>query len=522
MVDSSADSSANSSVERTGYYWTPHRSRLRSLGVIVGTCSCVFLSLVTTQAVAQFRDASGELGFSGGAKAAFADFDNDGFVDLFNGKLFRNQAGKHFAVVETSALPQGAGIWGDYDNDGRTDLFVYSDPGGLYRNEGGGKFRQVEFPELPTVNSRGAVWADINQDGYLDLYVGGYEIWQQEVHPDAIFLNLGDGTFREHWRSQEGARYAARGVTSLDFNEDGAIDIYVSNYRLQPNCLWKNDGGGSFKDVAQGHKVAGNPSGEEITYTGGIKYRLFGHTIGSAVGDLDNDGHIDIVVGNFSHPRPGQDRPQFLRNRGPQGNFQFEDRSADAGLNWQESFASAALGDYDNDGDLDLFFTTVYSVGSGNIKNFPVLYSNQGNWNFADVTATEQLQGLGPTYQAAWADIDNDGDLDLCSDGKLFINQGRENNWITVTLVGDGKQVNRSAIGATVRIRVGDRVLTRQVESGTGEGNQNDPRLHFGLGLHKDPVNLTITWPGNDKQQVNELTVNRQHVINYPSIASPK
>ena len=474
------------------------------------------LALLLTWAVparAQFKDVSKDWGFSGGGKAAFADFDGDGFVDLFAGKLWRNEGGKKFVEAKDSGAPGGEVIWGDFDNDGHPDLFQFTGGGSLHRNTGDGKFEKVEFPKLPTVNSRGAVWLDINNDGLLDLFVGGYEIWQKKVHPDAIYLNEGGGKFKEHWRSAKG-NFSARGVTSADFNEDGLVDVFVSNYRLQPNHLWLSDGKGKFADVAKEFGAAGKPKAV-INYTGGIKYGISGHTIGSAFGDLDNDGHIDLFVGNFSHPPKIQDRPEFLRNLGPKGGFKFEDKSAGAGLGWQESFASPALGDYDNDGDLDLYFTTVYGVGSYGIKNFPVLYRNEGNWKFKNVTAPEKVGSLGPTYQSAWADIDNDGDLDLCTAGKLFLNENRKGNWITLTLAGDGKKVNRSAVGAIARIKIGSRVMTRHVETGTGEGNQNDPRLHFGLGEHKEPVIVEITWPGAGKQTVEKLAPNRQHRIEF-------
>ena len=472
--------------------------------------AALLLACVPLASWGQFRDASEELGFSGGGKAAFADYNGDGWIDVYaGGKLFRNEGGKKFVVVSDAGVPGGEVIWGDYDNDGHPDLFQFTGAGSLHRNKGDGTFEQQEFPALPTVNSRGAVWIDINNDSQLDLYVGGYEIWQQAVHPDAIYLNEGGGKFTKHWQSADG-NYSARGVTAADFNEDGYVDVYVSNYRLQPNHLWKNgaQGKGVFTNVAMEVGAAGKPS-QVIPYTGGITYPVCGHTIGSCFGDLDNDGHLDIFVGNFAHAAAYQNRPQFLRNLGPDGEYKFEDKSEGAGLGYQESYASPALGDYDNDGDLDLYFTTVYG------GNFPVLYRNEGDWKFTNVTAEEKIPNLSPTYQAAWADIDNDGDLDLCTAGKLFVNEGRPHHWLEVALRGDGKRVTRTAVGARVSIRLGERLVTRQVEAGTGEGNQNALRLHFGLGTHEGPVDLEIVWPGKSVQRVEGLAANQLHRVEY-------
>lgn len=490
-------------------YLRVSRSLLLSWGWLICTC-CLGPQI----AVAQFRDASEAWGFSGGGKAAFADFDQDGWVDLYaGGKLFRNEQGKRFSLVQESGVGGGEGIWGDYDNDGRVDLFLFTGAGALYRNLGGGKFAAQPVPKLPTVNSRGAVWLDCDNDRFLDLFVGGYEVWQQTVHPDVILRNRGDGTFVQQWQSPVGACYSARGVSAADLNEDGAVDVYVSNYRLQPNHLWLSDGKGSFVEAASEKGAAGVADGGLIAYTGGTKYHIHGHTIGSALGDLNDDGHVDIFVGNFSHPPATQDRPQFLENGGPDAGFKFIDRSANAGLAWQESFASAALGDYDNDGDLDLFFTTVYAVGSGSIKNFPVLYRNEGNWKFTDVTNEQKLNGLGPTYQAAWADVDNDGDLDLCTAGKLFINElTSSHHWVQLHLRG-GATVNSSACGAIARVRTGERTLTRHIESGTGEGNQNDTRLHFGLGERASPIDVEVSWPGGAKQVFTKLAPDQVHSL---------
>jgi hypothetical protein len=354
--------------------------------------------------------------------------------------------------------------------------------------------------------SMGASWADHNNDGKADLYVGGYELWDDnKTYYDAVVRNSVDS-----FTSTSVNYRRARGVTSCDFDRDGDQDVFVSNYRLAENVLWQNNGSGSFADVTLAYNA------DEPESWGGY---AGAHTIGSAWGDLDNDGNIDLFVGNFAHPAerfpgyPCQPQSQFLRNLGSAGNYYFEDMRATAGLAYQESYASPALGDYDNDGDLDLFFTTVYATASFGIPNHPVLYRNNGDWTFTDVTAAEGVNNLGSTYQAAWADFDNDGDLDLVTDGKLFVNDESDtgsNHWLKVHLTGDGVTVNKAAIGAQARIALGSDILVRQVEAGTGEGNQNDLTLHFGLGSNAEPVTLDILWPDGSTMSVSNVTVDRR------------
>lgn len=423
-------------------------------------------------------EAVGLKGVSGGP-AAWADFDNDGWVDLCaGGEVWRNEAGKKFKKVAAVA---GPAVWGDYDNDGWPDLFCYG-TGQLYRNLKGEKFEEVKIvPKLPTEVSLGAAWGDFNRDGFLDLYVGGYEVWPDKEYPDVILTSDQGQKFAEAWRQSK--VYRARGVTAADFDEDGHLDVFVSNYRLQPNLLWKNDGTGKFADVAKDRGAQGNE-----------KLGCYGHTIGSAWGDLDNDGHLDLFVGNFSHPPEYQDRSQFLRNTGAKGGWKFEDKTKTARLRWQESYASPALGDFDNDGRLDLYFTTVYPGDKS------VLYRNKGGWGFEEVAGGGGT-AVGETYQAAWADFDNDGSLDLMTGGKLFRNRGDKGHWLKLRLEGEG-MINRSAIGAQVRLKLDDATLTRQVEGGTGQGNQNELTLHFGLGTHAGPVRLEVHWPDGTRQEV--------------------
>ncbi|NLC57775.1 MAG: CRTAC1 family protein [Armatimonadetes bacterium] len=448
-----------------------------------------------------FEDQTAALGIAPQNDAAcWADFDNDGWTDLCaGGAVWKNNAGKGFTRI---AEGLGATVAADYDNDGFVDLFSWSSLQ-VFHNDGGKAFTPIKLPELPRCVSRGACWGDFNGDGFVDLYVGGYEDWDAGItYPHLLLMNEQGTGFRLAWSEE---RTRARGVTACDFDQDGDLDVYVSNYRLQPNLLWLNDGTGKLQDVAGAYNAVATSEG----FRGG-------HSIGACWGDFDNDGYVDLFAGNFAHVdhRGDQPKSRFLRNRGPQQGYTFEDKGP-CGVHYQESYASPAAGDFDNDGNLDLFFTTVYGTASFGRKNNPVLFRGDGRFAMTDVTAAARLAGLEPTYQAAWADYDNDGDLDLVTAGKLFTNQGSGGHWLKVRLQGDGKVVNRSAIGAQVRVRLKDKVLTRQVEAGTGEGNQNDLTLHFGLGDQTDPVRLEILWPGGATQTVRRVRVDRLTTIRF-------
>lgn len=454
----------------------------------------MFLAAVSAIQAPAFKDVTAAMGLNIGTDAAcWIDFDRDGWVDLCaSGVLYRNNEGKSF----TKIFEPGEVVAADFDNDGFPDFFSWSQLK-LYHNDSGKGFSEAPLPTFPPTVSRGACWGDFNGDGFIDLYVGGYEDWDKQItYPSIILMNEGGKGFKATWTD---ARYRSRGVTACDFNRDGHLDIYVSNYRLQPNELWVNDGRGEFKDAAaQFNAVATSPGFEG------------GHSIGAAWGDFDNDGEFDLFAGNFAHvdSRGDQPKSRFLRNLGSKGSYHFEDKGP-CGIFYQESYASPAAGDFDNDGNLDLFFTTVYGTASFSKPNYPVLFRNSGKFVFVDATEGAGLSKLPPTYQAAWADFNHDGQLDLVAGGKLFANTGNVNHWIEVRLTGDGKKVNRSAIGAQVRIKVKDAIYTRQVEAGTGEGNQNDLTLHFGLGAFRGRVDLDIVWPGGRKQRVRGVKTDR-------------
>ena len=454
-----------------------------------------------------FVDQTAALGLTGLANAAacWVDVDNDGWPDLCEaGGIWKNNAGLGFTRL---APGLGCVVAADFDNDRWVDLFSWYSLK-VYRNDHGKAFVELPLPELPKCVSRGACWGDFDSDGWVDLYVGGYEDWNAGLtYPNLVLHNEQGKGFKLAWSEE---KYRSRGVTACDFDEDGDLDVYVSNYRLQPNVLRLNDGKGGFRDAAAEYNVVATSPGFEG-----------GHSIGAAWGDFDSDGLFDLFAGNFAHvdDRGDQPKSRFLRNLGPQQGYVFEDWGI-CGVFYQESYATPAAGDYDNDGDLDLFFTTVYGTASFGKRNYPVLFRNDGRFTFADATAAAGLGEQEPTYQAAWADFDRDGDLDLVTAGKLFVNESSGAHWLEVRLRGDGRVVNGAAVGAQVRVRLGDRTLTRQVEAGTGEGNQNDLTLHLGLGPAAEPVTLEVRWPGGKVQTVPRVPVDRTLAIRYGAVPS--
>ncbi len=468
---------------------------------------------------------------------AWVDYNNDGRPDIhtcanLDGSLgiflFKNVIGTGFVQTTVGCSPmQYPGIYADTDNDGDQDWYTsWAGDHGAKNNNNGASFSYRGWP-ANSYQSECMVFGDFNNDASLDIYRTGWEAGSSgPYYPDSIYLNAGNGTFSLHWEQSVMLNRAGRGVTTADFDEDGDMDIYVSNYRLGPNFLWINDGAASFTNLAREYGVEGIKS-LCITSVGttGIWY---GHTIGSVFGDLDNDGHLDLIVGNFRHNStcgaPGhenpnyQDYPQFLRNMGAVSNWHFEDKTTEVNLPWVESHASPAPADFDNDGDLDFFIS---SVAGGNYPGQKcTMMRNDGNWSFSDISVAIGLDitTTKANFQAAWADYDNDGDLDLFTGNKLYRNPLMNgNHWLKVKLVGDQNQnVNRDAIGAIARIQLGTKTLTRQVDGAIGHNNQSERTLHFGLGTNAGPVTVEVTWPNGD------ITSDSYHIDQTVTIAIPE
>jgi hypothetical protein len=457
-----------------------------------------------------FDDVTSRAGFPddlGRTRVAWGDYDGDGWEDLLlDGRmLWRNQGDGTFRDVSSQAGISGSGghggVWADFDNDGDLDFYtnVRADDARdlLWRNKGDGTFVEIGaqagdiWDRLPT---EGVAWGDYDDDGFVDLYVANYET--ASVDPDAelgigtedyLYHNNGDGTFTDvSSRSGielDGDPLCGRGVVWADYDDDGDLDIYVSNYRLDPNLLWRNDGDGTFTNVARDARV----EGYGVEQAGSVR---FGHTIGSDFGDYDNDGDMDLYVSNLAHPRfiMFSDKSMLMNNR---GDGSFIDRFYGSGIAYCETSSDPSWADFDNDGDLDLFYTAVYEdVGSR-------LFRNTGS-RFEDATG-ETGASVENGWGTGWCDYDHDGDLDLAvgsgSGFRLLENDGNDNHWFQVEL--EATWDNTAAIGARVRIDAGGDRQVRDVKGGRGTTSQDMLACHFGLGDHRGDVDVSVRWPGD-------------------------
>ncbi len=445
-----------------------------------------------------FRDrteAAGLTGLTGGLNEAHADYDNDGRPDIFvtrgawlgaNGRfpnsLLRNTGGTFHDVTEEAGLltlyPSQTAAWADFNQDGWLDLFVGNESSGnsgfpceLYLNRGDGTFRDVaaDLGLDVTAYVKGVTWGDINNDGLPDLYVSIFG------EPNKFFINRG-GSSMEDWRFEEAS--AAAGVEDpvysfpcwfFDYNNDGWEDLFVSGYHQGNSELMgafvTADYLGEPFEVGKPrlYRNLGNESFEEVTDSTGLNHALF--TMGSNYGDLDNDGWLDFYLGTGDFSLLATVPNRMFRNA--EGRY-FQDVTTAGGFGQIQKGHGVSFGDFDEDGDQD-----IYTVIGGAVE--------------------------GDVYQ-----------------NMLFLNPGNDNNWVTLKL--EGERSNRSAIGARVRLVIsgpdGRRTLYRTVGTGSSFGN-NSLQLETGLGTATRIDTLEVKWP-HRKVKADTWTgleVNRRYLV---------
>ncbi|MBN2537221.1 CRTAC1 family protein, partial [candidate division WOR-3 bacterium] len=309
--------------------------------------------------------------------------------------------------------------------------------------------------------------------------------------PDRLWRNTESGFVDATGPAGIAAPYgedrAGRGVAWADFDDDSDQDCFVANYRLQENFLWLNRGDGTFENAAPRLGVAG----DEVD-------GWFGHTIGAAWADFDNDGDLDLFTADLAHPRyiEFSNRSRLYENLGPGAEPRFRDVRAKSGIRYEETHSNPAWADVDNDGDLDLYITSIYEGR----RSF--LYENLGR-PFPDSCVlfreTTWLSGTRADngWGCAFADFDNDGDMDLVvgsgSGVRLYRNDLRPgNHWLQVRVV--GRRANRAGIGCRVTVRRGDEAWIREVSGGSGTTSQDMLVQHFGLGESDAPVDVEVNF----------------------------
>jgi hypothetical protein len=492
----------------------------------------------------------------GGAVAAL-DYNSDGRVDLFflNGapspqlvrtdpasfnRLFRNNGDSTFTdVTEAAGLtgegikgyPQGVAV-GDYDNDGFVDICItnYGD-NILYHNNGDGTFSNLTAKAGVAMNTHpfkaSACWVDVDNDGYLDLFVTHYFQWTFQENaddwcgerkpgrrtycspdvfkplPNVLFKNNGNGTFTDISEQAGLSKYQGKGmgVATADFDGDGWMDIFVTNDKM-PNFLYHNEGHGVFKEVALRAGVYANESAAMVS------------GMGCDFHDMNNDGLPDIFYADLSN----EYFTLFLNL----GNGIFEDDtfpSKIGRLSAAHSGWSNKLCDVDNDGWKDILVAGSHVLDNIGLYNASTqymqscfLYRNTGDGKFEDLTGQ-----VGSDFhtQGAWrgmavADLDNDGELEVAvsrlNDTAFLFKRkgGPPNHWLLLDL--RGTKSNRDGIGARIQVTLPSGLKqTQHVTTANGIYSASDKRVHFGLGREGAVRLLEISWPSGIRQRLENI-----------------
>jgi hypothetical protein len=510
-----------------------------------------------------------------GAAVSIVDVDRDGWQDIYvtnssegsHNHLYRNLGDGTFqdvavAMGVASVNQEGTGVsmgavWGDYDNDGYEDLFLYKwGRPELFRNDQGHRFVRVTAPGLPRwINANTAVWLDYDRDGWLDLFIGGYfaehiNLWQlttTRIMPESfeyahnggrkyLLRNRGDGSFADV-TEQLGitSRRWALAATAADLRGTGYSDLFIANdYGVSE--LYFNDGGARFREV-------GKQTGVGFAPKSGMN---------AAVGDIFNQGQFAIYVTNISEAGILlQGNNLWVPKTGTAGEHPTYDNLARTmGVELGGWSFGAQFGDLNNDGYLDLYLTNGYisadrdrsywydfsKVAGGNTtiiadaQNWPPMegrslsgyqqkrvWINDGAGQFFDVAP---VVGVTDTYDGravALADLWNRGVLDVVvanQKGPLLLYKNTvvvDNQWIAFTL--EGSVSNRSAIGAQVRLFWNGHEQVQEVSGGSGFGAQNQRPLHFGLGKHPGIEKAVIRWPSGQVQTLIAPQIGQVHQV---------
>ncbi len=509
-----------------------------------------------------------------GASVSVVDFDKDGWNDFYvtnsrigyKNALYHNQkngsfieVAKKMGVADQNIAGKGASmgsVWADFDNDGYEDLFVYKwGRPELLKNENGKSFKNVTNKSgLPAwINANTAIWFDYNADGLIDLFIGGYypediDLWNlkttriltesfeysQNGGRNYLFKNKGDGTFEDvslqmgltstRWTLAAGA---------IDVNNDGYQDLFIANdYGI--NEFYFNDKGKEFIEQGKEVLVGMTPkSGMNVSF-----------------GDTHNQGQSGIYVSNITEPGILLQGNNFWMPYTSDKKLLYVNAAGDNGIELGGWSYGAQFADFNNDGHIDLYVANGYISGEketsywydyskvtgGNaaiisdIKNWPAMkgrshagfqqnrvWLNNGAGHFSDVAKYVTNNEIYDSRAVAVADLFNNGTQDVIvanQGGKLLIYSSMtddENHWIAFELEGQGS--NKSAIGAKVTLYWDAKVQSRVIDGGVGFCSQNQRRVQFGIGQSTTVDRAVITWPNGQSQEVKNPSINKLNKI---------
>lgn len=446
---------------------------------------------------------------------ACADINKDGFYDLLvRGTLYIYNKSKGYvyyddmtANVGLSGTPQ-ASAFIDMDNDGDLDiLFLGVDSlSYLYTNEGGGTFIKKELTNIPKLVSVSSYSiGDIDGDNYPDLFIG--QLWgtYPEALPNFLMLNDGAGGFTDvSERLYPGNPPArrSRGSQFVDYDNDGDLDLYVTNYYLEIDELYNNQGDGTFYDAIYNTTIDQNQTGSN-------------HGTGVDWSDYDNDGDMDLLLSQFAHPpfvkQYDHRATTIYRNELNGGsNVTFTDTRDDNGIELEETFAGCSWGDINNDGLQDIMTTVFYGC------RYVDIYMQKPDNTFEIRTQEFGVQNITTGTDAAWIDLNNDGKLDLIAgEGnkvRLWLNQAPfYNNFVSFDLV--STSTNSQAIGARAYVYANGKTYMQEVSAGRGQNIQKPARLHFGLAQANMLDSIIVVWPNGVREKFNGIDVNNHYRI---------
>lgn len=437
-----------------------------------------------------------ERGAGGFAPAvAVEDVDGDEDLDLYitgvaggRGVLYRHE-GREFSPAAETGIDAADAIgayFGDYDGDGDPDLYLTRPgPNRLYRNEGGSKF--VDVTEATGTAggafvSVGAAWADADHDGDLDLYVANFAAWPADPAssagaPNALFRNNGDGTFSDVAGTAQidGGAAATTSVLFFDFDADRDLDLYLVNHR-SPNRVFLNDRVGRYTDATGRHPELADA----------------GPGTGALAGDLDLDGRMDLLLLRGSEP------PRLFPQRTP-GHYSEDSRFTTLASAWGGA-VGGLMGDLDLDGDLDLVFVGTGPPAEGKHQ----VLINEGDGRFAPAIALGAARREPDARGALAVDLDRDGALEVLvaragGEPELWRSAPSGRHWLEVvparSTEAGGRWIESNVIGLEVEVKTGRRMQVATLTGSTGYLGSGPRRLHFGLGEHAKADYVRFVWP---------------------------